>query len=67
MASTSLRKFSACLVRSDCSSSARQLGDAVDQPRDFLAEALLDLGQRDAGVLDRVVQQGGRDRRESSR
>ena len=34
-----------------------QLGDAVDQRGDLLAELLADLVQRRAGVLDRVVQQ----------
>ena len=36
---------------------ARQLGDAVDQARDLLAEQLLDLLERGVGILDRVVQQ----------
>ena len=39
-----------------------ELGDAVDQPRHGPAEQPLDLLERGAGVLDGVVQQGGRDR-----
>ena len=57
IASTSLRKFSACLVWSDCSSMRDELGDAVDQPRDLRAEQPLDLVEGGGGVLDRVVQQ----------
>ena len=40
-----------------------QLGQPVDDARDLLAELLLDLGHRDVGVLHRVVQQRGGDRR----
>ena len=36
-----------------------QLRDAVDQLRDLLAELLADLVEAGAGVLDRVVEQGG--------
>ena len=36
-----------------------QLGDAVDQARDLIAECLLDLVEACARVLDGVVQQGG--------
>ena len=32
-----------------------QLGDALDQARDLLAELVAQLGDRDAGVLDDVV------------
>ena len=43
---------------------ARQLGHALDQRRHLLAEMLLDVGERDLGVLDHVVQQrGARQRR----
>ena len=35
-----------------------QLRDAVDQARDFAAKSLLDLGDREVGVLRNVVQQG---------
>ena len=38
------------------------LGEAVDQRADLLAELLVDLGARDVGVLDHVVQQRRRDR-----
>ena len=36
---------------------ARQLGDAVDQPGDLVAEEALDVVEGRDGVLDRVVQQ----------
>ena len=39
-----------------------QLRDAVDEARDLLAEALLDLVERRRRVLDRVVQQRGAER-----
>ena len=39
-----------------------ELGDTVDQPRHLGAEVLLDVGQRDLGVLHRIVQQGRRQR-----
>ncbi len=38
-----------------------QLGDAVDDGRHVGPELRLDLRQAEAGVLDRVVEQGGRD------
>ena len=61
MASTSLRRFSACFVVSDwTSSSSRQLGDAVDQLGDLVAEQPVDLVARGVGVLDAFVQQAGR-------
>jgi hypothetical protein len=41
---------------------AGELGDAVDQAGDLLAELGLHLLQRGGGVLDRVVQQGGAQR-----
>ncbi|MGX1241348.1 hypothetical protein RKD46_002452 [Streptomyces pseudovenezuelae] len=37
-----------------------QLGDAVDEETDLLAELLTDLIERHLGVLDGVVEQGGR-------
>ena len=40
-----------------------QLGQALDQDADFLAEQLVDLGTRRRRILDGVVQQRGRDRR----
>ena len=40
---------------------AVELGDAVDDGGDLAAEVPLDVGDRDLGVLDRVVQQGGDD------
>ena len=33
------------------------LGDPVDQAGDLGTEAVLDIGQRDVGILDRIVQQ----------
>ena len=42
---------------------ARELGDAVDEPRDLRSEPLLDILERCERVLDRVVQQPGHDRR----
>ena len=40
-----------------------QLGQPVHDPRDLVAEVLFDLGHRDVGVLHRVVQERGGDRR----
>ena len=40
-----------------------QLGDAIDQLGDFIAEQLADLADVDVAVLDHVVQQAGDDRR----
>ena len=40
-----------------------ELGDAVDELGDLVAEALANLGERDLGVLDDVVQQRGLERR----
>ena len=37
------------------------LGEAVDERADLRAEHLVDLGARDVGILDDVVQQRGRD------
>ncbi len=39
-----------------------ELGDAVDQPRDLVAEQPLDVVEGGAGVLDRIVQQRRDDR-----
>ena len=61
MASISLRKFSACLVRSENNFQLGQLGDAVDQIGDLLAEIRLDVLIGGERVLDRVVQQRGDD------
>ena len=57
IASTSLRKFSACLALVRLQLEPRQLGDAVDQPGDLRPEQPLDLLERGQRVLDRVVQQ----------
>jgi hypothetical protein len=38
---------------------ALELGDAVDDRRHLVAEVGLDVGERDLGVLDRVVEEGG--------
>ena len=40
---------------------ALELGDAVDDRGDLVAEVGLDVGERDLGVLDGVVEQGGGD------
>ena len=40
---------------------AGQLGHAIDEARDLLAEQLLDIRQRRVGILDGVMQQGGDD------
>ena len=63
MASTSLRRFSASLVVSDWTSRRDELGDAVDQLGDVVAEQPGDLVARGVGVLERIVQQAGDDRR----
>ena len=39
------------------------LGEAFDQTADIFAEQLVDLGAGGRGILDRVMQQGDRDRR----
>ena len=46
---------------------AVELGDRVHQPRDLAAVAPLDVVERRAGVLDRVVQQPGEHRRHVDR
>ena len=62
IARTSLRKFSACLVRSDCSSSRVSLVTPSTSVGDLVPEALVDFGQLDRRILDHVVQQPGDDR-----
>ncbi len=57
MATSSLRKFSACSAFLDDEVEALDLGQAVDQRADLGPEQLVDLGPRDGGVLDHVVQQ----------
>ncbi len=57
MASSSLRRFSACAAFFETRSSLLDLGEALDQPADVLAEHLVDLGAGGVGVLDRVVQE----------
>ena len=59
MASSSLRKFSACCACLVTKSSLLELGEAVDQTADLLAEGLVDVRARDRRILDRVVQHGG--------
>ena len=61
-ASRNLRRFSAARSFSDWASILRQLGHAVDQARDVLAEMLLDLFRGGERVLDRVVEDRGGDR-----
>ena len=53
MATRSLRKFSACSAFLVTRSRLLDLGEALDQRADLLAELLVDLGARDVGVLDR--------------
>ena len=62
IASTSLRKFSACLVRSDCSSSRVSLVTPSTRPAISPPNRGLDVRQLDLRVLDHVVQQPGGDR-----
>ena len=62
IASRSLRKFSACSVCEDCSSSLLSLVTPSTRRATSAPNSALDLGDRGAGVLDRVVQQAGRDR-----
>ena len=57
MASRSLRRFSACLASLVTRSSFFELGQALDQRADVLAEHLVDLGAGGGGILDGVVQQ----------
>ena len=62
IARTSLRKFSACLVWSDCSSIRDSLVTPSTSRADFRAEQPLDIVEGRDRVLDRVVQQPGHDR-----
>ena len=59
----SLRKFSACFVGARGQLQIGQLGDPIDQFRDFAPEAGFNLGIGGLGVFDRVVQQRGDDGR----
>ena len=63
MASSSLRRFSACFASRVTRSSFFSLVRPSTRCRDVLAEQALDLGAGRLGVLDRVVQQRRRDRR----
>ena len=58
MATRSLRKFSACSAFLVTRSSFLILVRPSTRVADLLAELLVDLGARDVGVLDHVVQQG---------
>ena len=62
IAMTILRMFSACCSSAVVKASLRQLGDAVDQQRYFVAELLAHHVDGHAGVLDHVVQQSGHQR-----
>ena len=57
-----MRKLSACASAALSNSQVIDLADAVDEQRDVVAEALLDLRQRARRVLDDVVQQRRFDR-----
>ena len=61
IASRSLRRFSACLASLRDEVELLELGQALDQGADVLAEQLVDLGAGGRRVLDRVVQQRRRD------
>jgi hypothetical protein len=63
MAMNSLRKFSACWLLAFGQLQVGQLGDAIDQFGHLGAEQLGDVGIGRPGILDRVVQKGGDDRR----
>ena len=63
MASRSLRKFSACWARLGDEIELLELGQAIDERADLLAEYAVDLLARRRGVLDRVMQHGGDDGR----
>ncbi len=62
IASTSLRKFSACLVWSDCSSMRDSLVTPSTSRAMSAPNSALDVVERRDRVLDRVVQQAGDDR-----
>jgi hypothetical protein len=59
MAISILRKFSACASSCGLELDLVELGQAIDQLGDLLAEALGDLGLGDRRVLHHVVQQRG--------
>jgi hypothetical protein len=59
IASSILRKFSACACFLGLELDLVELGDAVDQFGHRLAELLRDVRLGDVGVLHHVVQQGG--------
>ncbi len=61
IASTSLPKFSACLVRSDCSSSRVSLVTPSTRPAISAPKRFSSASAVDGGVLDHVVQQRGRE------
>ena len=61
IASSILRKFSACRSSLDENGIAPQLGDPFDDVRDLGAEQLADALDRRLRVLDDVVQQAGGD------
>ena len=61
IASISLRKFSACLVRSEKDFELGKFCHAIDEIGDLLAEILLHIVIGDKRVLDRVMQKRGDD------
>ena len=61
IASSSLRRFSACLALARDQLQPFQLGEPFDQRADLVAEHIVDLGARRLGILDGVVQQGSDD------
>jgi len=63
MASSILRKFSACRCSLVENGIALSLGDALDQVRNLRPEQLLDALDRGERVLDHVVEQARDDRR----
>ena len=63
MATTILRKFSACRSSLRGEVDLAELGDAVDEEGDLVAELALDVLERRERVLDHVVQQPGADAR----
>ena len=58
---TSILRIVAACCSSRVEPDALELGDPVDDLRHLGAEVALDVGERDLGVLDRVVQQRGGD------
>ena len=61
IASSILRKFSACRSSLDENADGADLGDALDDVGDFGAEQLLDALDGGQGVLDDVVEEAGGD------